>query len=251
MDLSLRWLADYVETGVTPKQFCDAMTMSGSKVECYNEEADYISNVVVGKIIKIENDEIASMEAYRSMIKQNRGIISDPYGNVDEFIDTFNETAFSWAILSNYLDRKNLLTYIHSWDAIVTALKEPEKLKDNLINAVNATSEIRYRDYRKIVILVLHSIFKSEEKEPKDICDNIIKFFERINYKLDNSNDIDKTNFLQLNQVWPFFVICEAMQLLLISSYENKVLLSEDCKKKLVDNQKALARLILEIMFQN
>ena len=54
MDLSLRWLADYVETGVTPKQFCDAMTMSGSKVECYNEEADYISNVVVGRILKIE-----------------------------------------------------------------------------------------------------------------------------------------------------------------------------------------------------
>lgn len=54
MDLSLRWLADYVDTGVTPKQFCDAMTMSGSKVECYNEEADYISNVVVGKILKIE-----------------------------------------------------------------------------------------------------------------------------------------------------------------------------------------------------
>lgn len=54
MDLSLRWLADYVETGATPKQFCDAMTMSGSKVECYNTEADYISNVVVGKILKIE-----------------------------------------------------------------------------------------------------------------------------------------------------------------------------------------------------
>ncbi len=54
MDLSLRWLADYVDTGVTPKQFCDAMTMSGSKVECYNTEADYISNVVVGKILKIE-----------------------------------------------------------------------------------------------------------------------------------------------------------------------------------------------------
>ena len=33
MDLSLRWLADYVETGVTPKQFCDAMTMSGRSVE--------------------------------------------------------------------------------------------------------------------------------------------------------------------------------------------------------------------------
>ncbi len=54
MDLSLRWLADYVDTGVTPKQFCDAMTMSGSKVEGYSAEADYISNVVVGKITHIE-----------------------------------------------------------------------------------------------------------------------------------------------------------------------------------------------------
>ena len=54
MDLSLRWLGDYVETGVTPKQFCDAMTMSGSKVECYSEEADYITNCVVGRIINIE-----------------------------------------------------------------------------------------------------------------------------------------------------------------------------------------------------
>ncbi len=54
MDLSLRWLSDYVETGVSPKEFCDAMTMSGSKVEGYSTEADYISNCVVGKIIKIE-----------------------------------------------------------------------------------------------------------------------------------------------------------------------------------------------------
>ena len=54
MDLSLRWLADYVDTGVTPKQFCDAMTMSGSKVEGYAAEADYLSNVVVGKILQIE-----------------------------------------------------------------------------------------------------------------------------------------------------------------------------------------------------
>ena len=54
MDLSLRWLGDYGETGVTPKQFCDAMTMSGSKVECYSEEADYITNCVVGRIINIE-----------------------------------------------------------------------------------------------------------------------------------------------------------------------------------------------------
>lgn len=54
MDLSLRWLSDYVDTGVTPKQFCDEMTMSGSKVEGYSTECDYLKNVVVGKILKIE-----------------------------------------------------------------------------------------------------------------------------------------------------------------------------------------------------
>jgi len=54
MNLSLRWLADYVETGVAPKEFCDRITMSGSKVEGFAEEADYISNVVVGRILKIE-----------------------------------------------------------------------------------------------------------------------------------------------------------------------------------------------------
>jgi len=55
MDLSLRWLADYVDTGVSPKEFCDAMTMSGSKVEGWSEECDYLSNVVVGRIIPVEN----------------------------------------------------------------------------------------------------------------------------------------------------------------------------------------------------
>ncbi len=54
MNLSLRWLADYVETGVEPKEFCDRMTMSGSKVECFAKEADFLSNVVVGKILSIE-----------------------------------------------------------------------------------------------------------------------------------------------------------------------------------------------------
>ena len=52
MDLSLRWLSDYVDTGVTPKQFCDAMTMSGSKVEGYEVEGTEIENVVVGKVLE-------------------------------------------------------------------------------------------------------------------------------------------------------------------------------------------------------
>ena len=51
MDLSLRWLADYVETGVDPKEFCAAMTMSGSKVAAYTEEKPRLEGIVVGKIL--------------------------------------------------------------------------------------------------------------------------------------------------------------------------------------------------------
>lgn len=54
MDLSLRWLSDYVDIGeTTPKQFSDAMTMSGSKVEGFEKEGEEISNVVVGRVLEI------------------------------------------------------------------------------------------------------------------------------------------------------------------------------------------------------
>lgn len=38
MNLSLKWLADYVDCGVSAKDFCAGMTMSGSKVETYETE---------------------------------------------------------------------------------------------------------------------------------------------------------------------------------------------------------------------
>lgn len=53
MDLSMRWLADYVDCGCDIKKFCAEMTLSGSKVECYGEEGDYLSNVVVGKVLSV------------------------------------------------------------------------------------------------------------------------------------------------------------------------------------------------------
>lgn len=53
MDLSMKWLADYVDCNCDIKTFCADMTMSGSKVECYEHEGDYLSNVVVGKILSV------------------------------------------------------------------------------------------------------------------------------------------------------------------------------------------------------
>ena len=58
MDLSMRWLGDYVTLDeMTPRAFCEAMTMSGSKVEGYTYEGADIENVVVGRITKITPHE--------------------------------------------------------------------------------------------------------------------------------------------------------------------------------------------------
>ncbi|MBQ9375133.1 MAG: phenylalanine--tRNA ligase subunit beta [Ruminococcus sp.] len=54
MDLSMRWLADYVDCECDIKRFCADMTMSGSKVEAYEAEGEYLSNVVVGKVLSSE-----------------------------------------------------------------------------------------------------------------------------------------------------------------------------------------------------
>lgn len=51
----MRWLADYtaIPEHITPREFAEAMTMSGSKVEGYTVEGSEIKNVVVGKILSI------------------------------------------------------------------------------------------------------------------------------------------------------------------------------------------------------
>ena len=53
MNLSMKWLSDYVTLNTTVKDFCAAMTMSGSKVEVATEEGSEIKNVVVGKLLSV------------------------------------------------------------------------------------------------------------------------------------------------------------------------------------------------------
>jgi len=54
MNLSKRWLCDYITPNVTDKQFADMMTMSGSKVEGMKIEGNDLENIVVGEIVKID-----------------------------------------------------------------------------------------------------------------------------------------------------------------------------------------------------
>lgn len=57
MNLSMKWLAQYVDCGVTVPEFCSGMTMSGSKVETYTVEGADIENVVVGKVLEMRPHE--------------------------------------------------------------------------------------------------------------------------------------------------------------------------------------------------
>lgn len=50
----MKWLNDYVKTDMPIKDFCDGMTMSGSKVETYSVQGADITNVVVAKCVAIE-----------------------------------------------------------------------------------------------------------------------------------------------------------------------------------------------------
>ena len=55
MDLSIRWLNDYVDTkGIGDRDFAEDVTMSGSKVERVSHEAANISGIVVGKVLSID-----------------------------------------------------------------------------------------------------------------------------------------------------------------------------------------------------
>ena len=54
----MKWLSDFVDVGdVNIKDYCDRMTDTGSKVEGYEILGDDISNVVIGKIVKITPHE--------------------------------------------------------------------------------------------------------------------------------------------------------------------------------------------------
>ncbi len=54
MKLSRNWLNEFTQVTVSDKEFCDRMTMSGSKVEGVEVLGEEITNVVVGKVLAME-----------------------------------------------------------------------------------------------------------------------------------------------------------------------------------------------------
>ncbi len=54
MKLPLKWLKDYTDINASPKEYADALTMSGSKVEGWEVLGAEIDRVVVARILSIE-----------------------------------------------------------------------------------------------------------------------------------------------------------------------------------------------------
>lgn len=59
MDLSKKWLADYVDLDVEDREFAEAITISGSKVESYKQEGEELKNIVVGHLLSLKKHENA------------------------------------------------------------------------------------------------------------------------------------------------------------------------------------------------
>ena len=57
MNLSRKWLSEFVTVEANDKEFAEAMTLSGSKVETTEEQGAEISRVVVGRVAEIKRHE--------------------------------------------------------------------------------------------------------------------------------------------------------------------------------------------------
>jgi len=57
MKLSREWLSEFTDIKATNKEYCDALTLSGSKVEGYEITGEEISGVIVGKVLEIVRHE--------------------------------------------------------------------------------------------------------------------------------------------------------------------------------------------------
>lgn len=54
MNLSMRWLADFVKPEADIKSYVADLTMSGSKVEGYEVEGSELENIIVGRVLSVE-----------------------------------------------------------------------------------------------------------------------------------------------------------------------------------------------------
>mgnify|MGYP002513475592 CR=1 FL=1 len=82
MDLSIKWLKEFVDIDYKARDFAEALTMSGSKVEGYTTEGAEISGVVIGKINSIDKQ----IESINNSISR----LEETDKTLDGYIDNLN-----------------------------------------------------------------------------------------------------------------------------------------------------------------
>ena len=64
MNLSKKWMSDYVTLDVTDKQFADGMTISGSKVEGFEKEGEEIKMLLWAELTHSKSTPIQTIFGY-------------------------------------------------------------------------------------------------------------------------------------------------------------------------------------------
>lgn len=193
---------------------------------------------------KIDDEVVSSRDDLYEMIRKNRGLKSSPYGgeNID-YID-FDYQDITWKSLIGNLDRKNFLSYIYSEDAICQAFNSDDtELYNTLRGAVFSSNEVRYRDYRRVVSLLLYSIFSNDTES---YAEKLIEAFEYVIEKLERSKEEEATDsLLNINFVWPLFSIFESIQNVLVKRYDLIPVLPISIREKITNVRKQLAHSII------
>ena len=102
MNLSMKWLADYVDVGnITPHEFSEAMTMSGSKVEGWEREGaetkyPYVVHAELNAILNAGGRVLRGARLYVALFPCNecsKAIIQSGIREIIYFSDKYAETA--------------------------------------------------------------------------------------------------------------------------------------------------------------
>ncbi|MCL2086995.1 MAG: phenylalanine--tRNA ligase subunit beta [Oscillospiraceae bacterium] len=112
MNLSMKWLSDYIKADMPIKEFADGMTMSGSKVEKWTELSAPLSNIVIGMVSALEKHP----DAEKLWVAQ-----ADVGGDVPVQIVTAAQNLFVGAYVPVVLDGGVVFNY---HDGTITKIKK-------------------------------------------------------------------------------------------------------------------------------
>ena len=106
MRTSLKWIESLVPgLDVTPQEYTDAMTMSGSKVEFYEEFDRDLDKIVVGRVEKIEKHPdsdhlvICQVDIGSERVMQKSGLIKEAEHIDYEWHDDRMKTRLEYRLL--------------------------------------------------------------------------------------------------------------------------------------------------------